>query len=702
MTASEKTGHLFPMKKILSFLFSCLLFTPVVAQTKVVVATGEESRKDTTNVERYDDTRLEPLVSSLQMVPWFHTTKDMFWYTWHQAGGESEYYIWQRGKGKRKVTREATDRMEARRWPMMNPYGTSNDSIWRLSEDSVKNLLLENLQTHRVVQLSSDGNAEFPFEKIDVVWMKNGKFILSRVDHRGVRKFAMMYGGAYFTPTARTYEYEIPGDTIVKATHYYVGDCEKATLTEVDVSKWPCQEIVPQKADGVEDRIFFWRKKKTRDIAELCSINADGRLTTILTEACKPRINPDMFYCKIVNHGNDIFLWSDRTGWGQIYHYDGKGRLLNAVTSGEWTAGKICGVDEKGRIIYFYGYGREKGRNPYYQHLYSASFDGGNVKLLTPENAQHDVFVSPNNRIFVDTYSTVSLPPTVIVRDAHGKLLDTIEKSDVSELYAYGWHHPEPFTVKAADGKTDLYGLMWKPYDFDATRKYPIISQVYPGPFTETVWNEFTVFDRYHNAALAQRGFIVVVFGHRGSSPLRDKAYNIFGYGNLRDYALADDKVGLEQLAKKYSFIDIDRVGIVGHSGGGMMAAAAIMTFPDFYKVAVASSGNYDNRVYNRMWGETYQGIEGDKTPFKVKTVQELAPRLKGHLLLVTGDQDQNVHPIHTQRLVEALIEANKDFELLVLPGQEHHYDFLHQMYFERRKRDFFEKWLIRSPEKKP
>lgn len=422
--------------------------------------------------------------------------------------------------------------------------------------------------------------------------------------------------------------------------------------------------------------------------------DSEGNLSVLITESARPRVNPDMFECKIANKGNDIFVWSDRTGWGHIYHYDGHGRLLNPVTSGNWTAGRICAIDEKAKLLFFYGYGHEARRNPYYQHLYRVGFNGKGLKLLTPENAEHKLFVSPNCKIIVDNYSTVSEAPTIVVRDANGKKLDMLEKSDVSKLYAYGWKAPEQFKIKAADGKTDLYGLMWKPYDFDPSKKYPIISQVYPGPFTETVWNDFTVFDKYHNAALAQRGFIVVVFGHRGSSPLRSKAYNTFGYGNLRDYPLADDKAGIEQIAAKYSFVDISRVGIVGHSGGAMMAAAAIMTYPDFYKAAVASSGNYDNTVYNRMWGETYQGIADDNARFSVKTVQELAPRLKGHLMLATGDVDQNVHPIHTQRLVEALINANKDFDLLVLPGQQHHYDFTHQMYFERRKRDFFERWL--------
>lgn len=678
--------------QILSVLF--FIQTALAAQTAAsgIVLSGET--KDTANVERYDDPKLEPLVSSLETVPWFHKSKDRFWYTWHKAGGDTEYYAWEKGKGKWKVTRHGADSLVANRWPKINPYGTSNDSVWRLSVDSSKNLVLENLKTKTTATLCRGVEHDFPFEITDVKWLRGDKFILPRVDHRGVRKFGMMWCGAYNTPMASSYEYEIPGDTVVKTTHYYIGDCERGTLREVDVRKWKCQEIVAQKAEGVDDRIYFWRKRKTRDVSQLCSIDSEGNLSELITESAKPRVNPDMFECKIANKGNDIFVWSDRTGWGHIYHYDGHGRLLNPVTSGNWTAGRICAIDEKAKLLFFYGYGHEARRNPYYQHLYRVGFNGKGLKLLTPENAEHKLFVSPNCKIIVDNYSTVSEAPTIVVRDANGKKLDMLEKSDVSKLYAYGWKAPEQFKIKAADGKTDLYGLMWKPYDFDPSKKYPIISQVYPGPFTETVWNDFTVFDKYHNAALAQRGFIVVVLGHRGSSPLRSKAYNTFGYGNLRDYPLADDKAGIEQIAAKYSFVDISRVGIVGHSGGAMMAAAAIMTYPDFYKAAVASSGNYDNTVYNRMWGETYQGIADDNARFSVKTVQELAPRLKGHLMLATGDVDQNVHPIHTQRLVEALINANKDFDLLVLPGQQHHYDFTHQMYFERRKRDFFERWL--------
>ena len=419
-----------------------------------------------------------------------------------------------------------------------------------------------------------------------------------------------------------------------------------------------------------------------------------GDVKVILHEVSKPYLNEELFSCRVLNGGEDILLWSDRSGWGHYYHYDGNGKLLNAVTSGEWTAGRIMKIDTVKKQIYLYGYGKEKGCNPNYTHMYRVGFNGRRLTLLTPGNATHSAFVHLGGGLIVDNFSRIDTVPQIAVRDINGRLLTILEKTDISRLLEYGWKYPEQFTVKAADGKTDLYGIMWKPYDFDPSKKYPIVSQVYPGPQTETVWTDFTVFDRYNNTALAQRGIIVVCFGHRGGSPYRDKAYATYGYGNLRDYALADDKAGLEQLGRRYSFIDTNRIGIFGHSGGGMMAFAAICTYPDFYKVAVASSGNHDNRIYNRTWGETYQGI-GDDHKFTVKTNQKLAKYLKGHLLLVTGEVDNNVHPANTFRVANELILQGKDFDLLLLPNQGHAYEGPYKSYFEKKKRDYFTKYLL-------
>ena len=312
-------------------------------------------------------------------------------------------------------------------------------------------------------------------------------------------------------------------------------------------------------------------------------------------------------------------------------------------------------------------------------------------------------------RYMVDNYSRVDLEPVSVLRDNNGKVLMELARPDLKRLYETGWKMPERFTVKAKDGVTDLYGVMWKPFDFDSTRKYPVISYVYPGPQTEATPFDFTVNGSY-NMALAQVGFIVVNFGHRGGSPQRNKWYHTYGYGNLRDYALPDDKYGLEQLADRYSFIDISKVGIFGHSGGGFMSTAALCYYPDFYTAAVSSSGNHDNNIYNKWWGETHNGVKEEKKTVKdsvkgdreestfksrVAANQELAKNFKGYLLLVTGDIDNNVHPGNTFRMANALIEAGKNFDLIVLPGQRHGYAYKAGDFYQRRMWYHFAKYLL-------
>jgi dipeptidyl aminopeptidase/acylaminoacyl peptidase len=275
-----------------------------------------------------------------------------------------------------------------------------------------------------------------------------------------------------------------------------------------------------------------------------------------------------------------------------------------------------------------------------------------------------------------------------------------LETTDLSSLMASGYKFPQVFKVKADDGITDLYGVMYKPFDFDSTKKYPIIEYVYPGPQTEAVNKAFSrSMDRVDR--LAQLGFIVITVGNRGGNPGRSKWYHNYGYGNLRDYGLADKKAAVEQLADRYPFIDIDRVGICGHSGGGFMSTAAMLVYPDFFKVAVSSSGNHDNSIYNRWWSEKHHGVKesiGDKGDtsfvYSVEKNPDLAKNLKGHLLLTTGDIDNNVHPANTIRMANALIKANKRFDLLVLPGQRHAYGDMTE-YFFWKMADYFSQYLI-------
>jgi dipeptidyl-peptidase-4 len=537
-----------------------------------------------------------------------------------------------------------------------------------------------------------------------VHWMDDSKhFYAIRQDNRKVQTISIMHAMAA-RPWVETKKYQYPGDKDVTQYELFIGNAATRQLMKVNTGKWPDQEIAVVQSKGPGKELFFTRKKRTGDEIELCAVNlATGDVRVIIHEGSKPHINPDLFHVSIIKNGKEIIWWSDRSGWGHYYRYDSVGHLKNQMTAGDWTAGKIVSIDTVKQEVYFYGYGKEPGRNPYLQHLYKASFNGKKQTLLTPENAHHKVFFTPSGNYFIDNYSRIDLEPQTILRDRNGQFIRDIVKPDLHSLYETGWKMPEPFTVKAADGITDLYGIMWKPYDFDPTKKYPIISQVYPGPFIETVWPDFTVFDKYNNTSLAQVGFIVVVMGHRGGSPYRNKAYATYGYNNLRDYALADDQYGLQQLARRFSFIDSNRVGIFGHSAGGAMAAAAICTYPDFYKVAVASAGNHDNNIYYRSWGETYQGIKEvtdtatGKTAFRFKTDvnQTLAGRLQGHLLLVTGEVDNNVHPANTFRMGDALIKAGKDFDMLVLPNQHHHYEGIYKTYFENKVRHYFGKYLI-------
>jgi len=526
----------------------------------------------------------------------------------------------------------------------------------------------------------------------DAVWSPDSKsFFVLRKDRRKVQTLTVVNSLSFSRPYVDTYKYELPGDKDVVQYDFYVGNAAAHTLKKVNLDHWPDQEVEVVHNQKSNEEVFLLRKKRSRDEAELCAVNLKtGILRVVITEVSKPFINEDLFNVSIINDGKDILWWSDRTGWGQYYHYDLKGRLLNAVSTGNWTAGKIVATDTAKREIYFYGYGKEKSRNPYYAFLYKVGIDGGKPQLLTPEDATHSVFVSPSRDYIVDSYSRIDLEPVTVVRNNKGKSIQEILKPDLSKLYAYGWKKPEMFTVKAKDGVTDLYGIMWKPYNFDPNKKYPIISQVYPGPQIETVWSDFTILDRYNNTSLAQTGFIVVVMGHRGGSPYRNAAYYKYGYGNLRDYALDDDKYGLEQLASRFNFIDLNRVGIFGHSGGGAMATTAMCTYPEFYKVAVSSSGNHDNSIYNRTWAEIYNGF--DK---KIDVNQSLAKNLKGHLLLVSGESDANVNPAGTYRMVDALIKADKPFDMLILPGQSHTYTDQYKAYFQKRLRAYFAQYLL-------
>lgn len=585
--------------------------------------------------------------------------------------------------------------------------GVSPNGKWELYTRA-HNLYMGSPDDRKIEQqLSSDASPYYSFcvdEKGDYMvdktfpsvaqWINDRFFYAMRVDRRKVATMSVINSGATARPRVSTYKYETPGDKDVAQFELFIGDSQTKAIKKINLERWPDQQLEVVASPGNATEIFVLRRKRTRDEMELCAVDLfNGNVRTIIHEVSKPFINEDFFNVYIIKSGKEIIWWSDRSGWGQYYRYNAQGKLLNRITKGNFTAGKILLIDTAKSSAYLYAYGKQPKMNPYYATLYKVSFDGKAEKLLTPENATHQVSMSPNRNYFVDNYSRIDLPPVTVLRKIDGTKVAEVFKPDVSALYNYGWKHAEAFTVKAKDDSTTLYGLIWKPFDFDPNKKYPVISQVYPGPQIETVWNDFTVLDRYNNTALAQLGFIVVAVGHRGGSPIRNAAYYKYGYGNLRDNAIDDDKYALEQLAERYSYLDLSRVGIFGHSGGGMMTVAAMAKYPDFYKVGVASSGNHDNRIYNRTWGESYQGFEN-----KMQINQDLAKNIKGNLMLVTGEVDENVNPAHTFRMADALIKADKDFDLMVLPGQGHSYEGAAKSYFHKRLRAYFAKYLIAQP----
>src|SRR6266404_5037065 len=427
---------------------------------------------------------------------------------------------------------------------------------------------------------------------------------------------------------------------------------------------------------------------------------ATGKVRDVLQETASTQYESGQgrVNWRYLPQSNEVIWYSERENWGHLYLYDlASGKLKNRITSGDWVVTQVLRVDDKARQVYFMADGREKGRDPYFAHFYRVGFDGKGLALLTPEDGNHDIVPSKDGRYFVDTYSKPDVAPVSVLRDADGKLLATIEKADISRLTATGWKPPVPIVVKARDGQTDLYGLMFQPTNLDPTRKYPIVNHIYPGPQSGSVGSRSFAASRGDTQALAELGFIVVEIDGMGN-PFRSKKFHDAYYGNLGDNTLPDQVAGMKQLAQKYPYIDLERTGVYGHSGGGFATADAMFRYPDFFKVGISESGNHDNREYEDDWGERYHGLlqktADGKDNYDDSANQVLAKNLKGHLLLAHGTLDDNVPPYNTLLVVDALVKANKDFDLLMLPNQRHGYGAAAN-YMTRRRWDYFVRYLL-------
>lgn len=558
-----------------------------------------------------------------------------------------------------------------------------------------------------------------------VEWFKHSRKLFSRRQDKRKMGDLWVINSLKKRPELETYKYSMPGEKHVAQTEVVVFDIEskQSIKLKIEIDGWKDLRMGNGRRSAntgfftskdSDDLYFIVRDRTWKKIAVCKANTTTGEVEVVISEESNPYVSRRFADVAVIEDGKEFIWWSERTGWGQLYRYDSKGTLKKRITNGYFIVGDMMKIDTLKQVIYFRGFGREKGVDPNYTMNYRINFDGTGLKLLSPENATHSFSMSDKMGYFVDNYSRVDMPPRSVLRDVTGRVVMELEETDISRMVEAGWKMPAVFTVKAADDVTDLYGVMWKPFDFDPAKKYPIIAYVYPGPQVEPFPISFTLTgSRARTVPLAQVGFVVIAMGQRGGSPLRSKYYHNYGYGDLRDYPLADNKYGIEQLAARHSFIDIKRVGIFGHSGGGFMSTAAILTYPDFYKVAVSSAGNHDNNVYNNSWSEVHNGIqektrkvkkkneageavEEDSTYWeaRIESNTELARNLKGKLLLVHSDRDNNVHPANTIRMADALMKAGKRFDFMLMPGQRHGFG-KYTPYFERMMWYYFAEHLL-------
>jgi dipeptidyl-peptidase-4 len=585
------------------------------------------------------------------------------------------------------------------------------------------NLWVRDVATGKETQLTKDGVKDFGYATDNAGWqMSDNPILVWSPDSKKIATFQQDQrkdGEMYLVPVTnghpalKAWKYPLVGDKDVTMIERVIIEVDGAKVIRL---KMPpdqhrstlCDDISCRGGSGWDDvqwsddatHLAFvstsrdhkqeWMRIADASTGEVRDVM--GETTAKFYESGNDKVN-----WKYLSKTNELLWFSERDNWGQMYLYDiTTGKLKNQITHGEGNVTQVLHVDEKNRTIYFLGVGKEPGCDPYFQHYYSIKFDGKDLKLLTPDNADHAVTSSPDGRYFVDVYSTVTQPETAVVRDDTGKVVLDVAKQDITKLVATGWVPPVPITVKGRDGKTDVYGFMFKPTSFDASKKYPIVNHVYPGPQTGSCGGRGFAAAHGDMQSLAELGFIVVCIDGMGT-PWRSKAFHEAYYGNLGDNTIPDQVSGMRELAAKYPWIDLDKVGIYGHSGGGNATAAAMFHYPEFFKVGIAESGNHDQRDYEDDWAEKWAGLElknaDGSSNYDSQANQNYVKNLKGKLLLAHGSMDNNVPMNNTLLVVEALIKANKDFDLLIIPNVAHGYGEATQ-YMTRRRWDYFVKNL--------
>ncbi|MEQ1553927.1 MAG: DPP IV N-terminal domain-containing protein, partial [Ferruginibacter sp.] len=638
-----------------------------------------------------------------------------FWYSVKTAIGV-EYVLVNTKDGKRKTSTKKEEIITTN----LNNTKPSVKFNEVLSPDATKvayiknwNLYIKDIATKTEMQLTTDGEKDFGYATDNAGWTHSDNAILLwspdskkiatfKQDQRNVSTMYLVKTkvGA---PELKEWKYPLPEDKEIVKIHRVIIDVNTGNIVKLktaadDHRSTLCDDISCSgsfddniwSADGT--KLAFVSTPRNHKTATLRIADATtGDVKDVLKEAVATQYESGWKSAnwRYLPASNEIIWFSERDNWGHIYLYDvNTGKLKNQITKGNFVVTEILKVDEKNRTILFEGKGKEVGQNPYFNYYYMVDFGGKKIKLLTPESGNHSFNLSDDGKYFVDNFSKQNEPNTAVLRDINGKLITQLEKADITRLVATGWKAPVPFTVKSANGAFDLFGIMYQPSNLDIAKKYPVVNYIYPGPQGGGVgsWS-FSAIGYSDHQALAELGFIVVVI--EGScNPNRSKAFHDACYGNMGDNTLPDQIEGLKQLQKKYSYLDLDKVGIWGHSGGGYATADAMFSYPDFYKVGISESGNHDNRNYEDDWGERYIGlIEGDN--YKNQANQNHAKNLKGKLLIAHGNMDDNVPPSNSFLVADALIKANKDFDLVIFPNATHGYG-ADSYYMMRKRWDYF------------
>jgi dipeptidyl aminopeptidase/acylaminoacyl peptidase len=701
------------MRRTSLLVATCVWVSPLLAQQPALTV----SDTDYARAERYLSRNTTPLVRNVAGWPnWLPDGR--FWY---RKTGESgrEYIVVDPARRTRTRTLDSAALLKRADIP---DNATASPDGKRAVFIRDWNLWMRDLTTGQDKQLTTDGVKDFGYATDNAGWIRSDRaIVLWSPDSKRIATFQQddrPVGEMYLVSTAvghprlDAWKYPLVGDSVVSMIHRVIIDVDAGRTVRLQMlpdfhRSTVCDHITcvdgrladaQWSPDGT--RLAFVSSSRDHKIAELRIADAmTGTVRDVLEErvATYFESGSDRENWFVSWSTNEILWFSERDDWGHLYLYNlTSGKLKNRVTSGEGNVAEVARVDEKTRTVWFLGVGRERGRNPYFRHLYRVGFDGRNLRLLTPEDANHDVAVAPGGAHFFDRWSRPDVPPTSVLRDMNGRVVMTLETADITGLLATGWTPPIPFTVKARDGKTDLYGLMFRPTNFDSTRSYPIIDHHYPGPQGGSIGTWSFTPARGDAQPLAELGFIVIELDGMGL-PGRTKSFHDAYYGDMGDNGLADQVTGIRQLGQRHRWIDLDRVGIYGHSGGGYSSADAILRYPDFFKVAVSQAGNHDNRIYEDDWGEKWQGLlerrPDGTTNYDNQANQLLAKNLKGKLLIAWGTMDDNVPPNNSLVLINELIRHNKDFDVIPFPNRRH--GFGNEPYMMRRRWDYFVRHLL-------